>query len=108
MGRHFFSGGIMPSDDLLLHCQRDLVVERNWRVNGVHYQKTCEAWLARQDAHRDSLLPILADVYGDGEANRWFQRWRVFFLACSELFGYRGGNEWWVTHVRMAPRGGAR
>jgi cyclopropane-fatty-acyl-phospholipid synthase len=108
MGRHFFTGGIMPSDDLLLHCQRDLVVERNWRVNGVHYHKTCEAWLARQDARRDALLPILADVYGDGEAERWFQRWRIFFLACSELFGYRGGNEWWVTHVRMAPRDSMR
>jgi cyclopropane-fatty-acyl-phospholipid synthase len=108
MGRHFFTGGIMPSDDLLLHCQRDLVVERNWRVNGVHYRKTCEAWLARQDARREALLPILADVYGDGEAERWFQRWRIFFLACSELFGYRGGNEWWVTHVRMAPRGSMR
>jgi cyclopropane-fatty-acyl-phospholipid synthase len=104
MGRHFFSGGIMPSDDLLLHFQRDLVVERNWRVNGVHYQKTCEAWLARQDACREALLPILADVYGAQQAHRWFQRWRIFFLACSELFGYGEGNEWWVTHVRMAPR----
>ncbi len=108
MGRHFFTGGIMPSDDLLLHCQRDLVVERNWRVNGVHYQKTCEAWLARQDARRGALLPILSDVYAAREAERWFQRWRIFFLACSELFGYRGGNEWWVTHVRMATRGSAR
>jgi cyclopropane-fatty-acyl-phospholipid synthase len=108
MGRHFFSGGIMPSDDLLLHFQRDLVVERNWRVNGVHYQKTCEAWLARQDARREALLPILAGVYGAQEADRWFQRWRIFFLACSELFGYGEGNEWWVTHVRMAPRESTR
>jgi cyclopropane-fatty-acyl-phospholipid synthase len=108
MGRHFFSGGIMPSDDLLLHCQRDLVVERNWRVSGLHYQKTCEAWLARQDACRETLLPIMADVYGAQQADRWFQRWRIFFLACSELFGYDGGNEWWVTHVRMALRESTR
>jgi cyclopropane-fatty-acyl-phospholipid synthase len=105
MGRHFFSGGMMPSDDLLLHCQRDLVVEDKWRVSGVHYQRTCEAWLARQDGCGDALLPILAEIYGAGEARLWNQRWRLFFLACSELFGYRRGNEWWVTHVRMASRG---
>jgi cyclopropane-fatty-acyl-phospholipid synthase len=104
MGRHFFSGGMMPSDDLLVHCQRDLTVEERWRVDGVHYQKTCEAWLARQDAARDALIPILSEVYGAPAAELWHQRWRLFFLACSELFGFRRGREWWVTHVRMAPR----
>jgi cyclopropane-fatty-acyl-phospholipid synthase len=103
MGRHFFSGGMMPSDDMLLRCQGDLVVQRKWRVDGRHYQKTCEAWLARQDAQRADLLPILGDTYDD--ANRSFVRWRLFFLACAELFGYRDGSEWWVTQVRMAPRG---
>jgi len=104
MARHFFTGGIMPSDDLLLHLQRDLVVEEQWRVNGVHYQRTAEAWLSLQDANRDALLPILEEVYGAGQGALWFERWRLFFLACAELFGYRGGNEWWVTHVRMASR----
>jgi cyclopropane-fatty-acyl-phospholipid synthase len=105
MARHFFTGGIMPSDDLLLHFQRDLVVERQWRVNGLHYQRTSEAWLAQQDANRGALLPILEGVYGAGQGSLWFERWRLFFLACAELFGYRAGNEWWVTHVLMAPRG---
>ena len=107
MGRHFFSGGIMPSHDQLLHCQRDLLVERRWRVGGIHYQKTSEAWLARQDERRSEILPVLAGVYGESDAKLWFHRWRLFFLACAELFGARGGNEWWVTHVRMAPRGSA-
>ena len=104
MGRYFFSGGIMPSDDLLLHRQRDLVVERSWRVNGTHYQKTSEAWLVEQDRQREALLPILAGVYGAADAELWFQRWRLFFLACAELFGTRDGNEWWVTHVLMGAR----
>jgi len=108
MGRHFFSGGIMPSDDLLLHFQRDLVVERKWRISGCHYKRTAEAWLARQDRQRDALIRILADVYGEEQAPLWFERWRLFFLACAELFGFRAGNEWFVTHVRMAPRAGAR
>jgi cyclopropane-fatty-acyl-phospholipid synthase len=104
MGRHFFSGGIMPSDDMLLHFQRDLVVDRKWRVNGNHYKHTADAWLQLQDVQIDVLLPLLAEVYGEEEAPLWFERWRLFFLACSELFGYRGGNEWWVTHVRMSLR----
>lgn len=108
MGRQFFSGGMMPSDDLLLHCQRDLVVQEKWHVSGVHYQRTCGAWLARQDSRREELLPILTDIYGAADARLWNQRWRLFFLACSELFGYRQGNEWWVTHVRMASRGDTR
>ena len=95
----------MPSDDHLLHCQEDLVVERRWRVSGVHYQQTAEAWLARQDAARDEVVRVLAAVYGEGEAVRWYHRWRLFFMACSELFGYRGGDEWWVSHVTMRPRG---
>ncbi len=108
MGRNFFSGGSMPSDDMLLHFQRDLLVERKWRVSGTHYRKTAEAWLELHDMQRDLLIPILADVYGADDAALWFERWRLFFIACSELFGYRGGNEWWVTHVRMAPREVAR
>jgi cyclopropane-fatty-acyl-phospholipid synthase len=104
MARHFFSGGMMPSDDLLLHHQRDLLVEEHWRLDGRHYRKTADAWLARQDAQRDALQPILARVYGDAHAELWHQRWRLFFLACSELFGFRAGREWGVTHVRMAAR----
>jgi cyclopropane-fatty-acyl-phospholipid synthase len=102
MGRHFFSGGMMPADDRLLRCQQDLAVERKWRVDGTHYQKTSEAWLELQDANAEKLRPILAEVYGNDGAAMWNQRWRLFFLACSELFGYRNGNEWWVTHTLLS------
>jgi len=108
MARHFFSGGTMPCDDLLARLQGELRVEAQWRVSGLHYHRTCEAWLARLDAHRHTLLPVLAGVYGRADAALWLRRWRLFFLACSELFRFRDGDEWWVTHVQMAaPRTGS-
>ncbi len=101
MARWFFTGGIMPSDDLLLQFQRDLVVEERWRVSGVHYARTAAAWLANLDRHRVDATRILSTVHGD-DARRWVQRWRMFFMACEELFGWNGGNEWWVSHYRFA------
>jgi cyclopropane-fatty-acyl-phospholipid synthase len=105
MGRHFFTGGMMPSDRLILEFQDDLRVEERWRLDGTHYQRTSEAWLANLDASREALLPVLADTYGEAGAERWLGRWRLFFLACAELFGFAGGTQWWVSHVRLAPRG---
>ena len=107
MARHFFTEGLMPADDLFLWFQDHLQIEERWRVNGRHYARTQDAWLARLDASREALLPLLRQTYGDGEEERWFQRWRLFFLACSELFGYRGGNEWYVGHFRMSRPGRA-
>lgn len=98
MGRYFFSGGLMPSENLLGRFARDLKVTRTWRWSGVDYQRTADAWLANLDTQRAEALKILAGVYGRDEARRWFQRWRVFFLAVSELFGYSGGDEWFVSH----------
>ena len=101
MGRYFFTGGLMPSRDLLPRFQGDLRLEEQWHLNGRHYQRTLEAWLANQDRHREAILRLFRETYGPDEAERWFRRWRVFFMACAELFGYRQGEEWGVSHYRF-------
>lgn len=98
MAQHFFTGGVMPSDDLLLYFQEHFRIREHWRIGGVHYQKTSEVWLERLDQHRKEALGLFAAVYGKDEAQRWLVRWRVFFMACAELFGFAGGNEWIVSH----------
>ena len=101
LGRYFFTAGLMASHDLLLNFQKDLAVEAHWRLNGRHYKKTADAWLSKLDSRREQILPILAETYGRSLAERWFQRWRIFFLACSELWGYGNGEEWLVSHYRL-------
>ncbi len=104
MGRTFFTGGIMPSEDLLARFQDDLRLLSRWRVGGTHYARTLEAWLARLDASRDLVDEVLADCYGAAAARVWAQRWRIFLMACAELFGTRGGTEWVVAHYLFGRR----
>jgi len=98
MGRHFFSGGIMPSAGLPLRFQRDLTLQSQAVWDGRHYQKTANAWLRNMDDRREKILPMMAATYGNGSAEQWFQRWRIFFMACAELFGHADGQEWFVGH----------
>ena len=98
MSRNFFSGGMMPSDDLASRFQDHLRLSQRWRWDGTHYAKTAEAWLANVDARRDDALEVLGGIYGPANAAQWLQRWRIFFMACAELFACDGGQQWWVSH----------
>lgn len=98
MAKYFFTGGVMPSEDLLLYFQEHLKIRDQWSFHGRHYAQTSEHWLDNQDANRDKILSLFREVYGPGQELRWFVRWRVFFMACAELWAYRGGREWTVSH----------
>ncbi len=100
MGKHFFTSGMMPSIDLLPQFQRDLLVDEHWYLDGRHYAKTAEAWVVNLDARRETIMPILDEAYGD-DARKWFVRWRMFFLACAELFQHDNGQQWGVGHYRF-------
>jgi cyclopropane-fatty-acyl-phospholipid synthase len=102
MARHFFTGGLMPSADTLPHFQEHLHLERRWLLDGSHYARTAQSWLSRFDTNAASIENLLSEVYGEIEIARWMQRWRMFFMACEELFGYRSGSEWLVGHYRFA------
>ncbi len=104
MGRYFFTGGLMPAADTLLHFQDGLVLQQQWRLSGTHYQRTANHWLANQDAQREEVMRVLRETYGATEAALWAQRWRIFWMACAELFGYDQGNEWLVAHYRFTRR----
>ena len=98
MSQHFFSGGMMPSDELPANFQGSLNLVRKWRWDGRHYEKTANAWLSNMDQHKDKVWPILAETYGSENTLTWWVRWRLFFMACAELWGYNRGQEWWVSH----------
>ena len=104
MGRYFFSGGQMPSKDLFQQFDRDLVVQKKWDWNGTHYQKTLEAWLLKMDQNEHKVRELFKEAYGEANAEIWINRWRVFYMACAELFGFNGGSEWDVTHYLLTPK----
>mgnify|MGYP003324171365 CR=1 FL=1 len=102
MSKYFFTGGVMPSGTLLPTAAEGILeLDEKWRVNGIHYSKTLEAWRQKQDENRDTVMQKFAGCYGAKGAKLWFQRWRIFYMACSELFAYRRGEEWPVMHYRF-------
>lgn len=103
MGRYFFSGGLMPAADTLLHFADDLAIERRRLYSGNHYARTARAWLDRLDANADGVHEVMASMHGE-QAELWQQRWRMFFMSCEELFAFNGGNEWLVAHFRFRRR----
>jgi cyclopropane-fatty-acyl-phospholipid synthase len=103
MARYFFTGGQMPSHHLLHSFQRDLVLEESWAWDGTHYARTCNHWLENMDRHKEKVQKIFAETYG-AESVEWFNRWRVFFMACAEMFDFEGGTQWGVSHYRFSKR----
>ena len=100
MGRHFFTGGLMPASDTLLHFADDVVIERRWLYSGEHYAKTARGWLDNMDRRSREVRSVMQATYGE-DAARWQQRWRIFFMACEELFGFDRGRQWLVGHFRF-------
>ena len=98
MSRYFFTGGMMPAHDLFPCFQTDLKLVQDWKVNGRHYAQTAEHWLQNMDAHRAEIMPLFAQTYGTNQAVKWWSYWRVFYLACAELWWFRRGEEWLVSH----------
>jgi cyclopropane-fatty-acyl-phospholipid synthase len=104
MSRYFFTGGTMPSENLLLNFQDDVRLLKQWWVSGTHYERTANHWLANMDFRKSEILSLFRRCYGAADAPVWFRRWRMFYMAVAELFGYAGGNEWGVAHYLFEPR----
>jgi cyclopropane-fatty-acyl-phospholipid synthase len=104
MTQYFFTGGTMPSENLLLNFQDHLRIERQWWVDGRHYEKTANHWLDGMDSNRPAILGLFSETYGAADAPLWFQRWRMFYMAVAEFFGYSQGNEWGVAHYLFGRR----
>ena len=102
MAENFFSGGQMPIDDLLLHFQRDVALVDHWILPGTHYARTCNAWLELFDSNREAALAVLAAGYGEQNKRKQLTNWRLFFLACAELFDFEGGDSYAVSHYLFA------
>lgn len=105
MSKYFFTGGIMPSDDLLLYFNEHLSIEKHWHVSGLHYSKTSEAWLRNMDRHKAQIMPLFETTYGKDQAVKWWVYWRIFYMACAELWAYKGGEEWIVSHYLFQKSG---
>ncbi|KAI5826506.1 S-adenosyl-L-methionine-dependent methyltransferase, partial [Schizophyllum commune Tattone D] len=103
MAKNFFSGGTMPSHDLFLYFQTYITLERSWYLPGTHYARTLEDWLKLQDSKkREGLAALRRAAVAQGrdpiEGDKTFNRFRVFYMACAELFAMDDGQRWGVGH----------
>ncbi len=104
MSKYFFTGGIMPSDDLLLYFNEHMSIKQHWHISGMHYSKTSEAWLRNMDKHKNEIMPLFEETYGKDQAIKWWVYWRIFFMACAELWSYNNGDEWIVSHYLFSKK----
>ena len=104
MARTFFTGGLMPTDDLLLHFQEDLVLEDHWRINGLHYARTLNTWFERMKSNQARILPVLSAAYGVSSRKKWWVNWKLFFLGCAETWNLDQGREYIVSHYLFSKR----
>ncbi len=104
MSKYFFTGGIMPSDKLLLYFAGNFEIKNHWIVNGEHYEKTANAWLENIDNSKEEVLQLFSSTYGEKDKLKWFIYWRVFFMSCAELWGFNNGEEWFVSHYLFKKR----
>ncbi|MBD3190821.1 MAG: methyltransferase domain-containing protein [Candidatus Heimdallarchaeota archaeon] len=98
MAKYFFTGGTMPSTNLLLYFPKDFIIENHWKINGKHYAKTLNTWLWKMKKRKKEILPILENVYGKNQTKKWWTYWKIFFIANAEVFGWKNGQEWFVSH----------
>ncbi|MCW3076168.1 MAG: SAM-dependent methyltransferase [Bacteroidetes bacterium] len=104
MSKYFFTGGIMPSNNLFSSFNEDLIVQKQWLINGLNYSKTAKAWLKNMDRNKDKIMPLFENTYGKPQAKKWWVYWRIFFMACAELWAYNKGEEWMVCHYLFSKK----
>ena len=98
MAKYFFTGGMMPNHDLFKDLESDLNYQKSWMLSGTHYEKTSNAWLDKMDSNKTKILELFRRNNSNSVAKKKFYFWRLFFIACAEIFGYNGGSEWIISH----------
>ena len=98
MAKYFFTGGMMPNHNLFKDLKSNLEYQKSWILSGEHYERTSNAWLDKMDQNKSKILSLFERSNGSSVAKRKFHFWRLFYIACAEIFGYDNGNEWVVSH----------